>query len=437
VQLLLGHTKIESTVRHLGIEVDGAIEDRQLTCAGGVRRLCLISKVAIRRKCGRRFLQSWSREPYDVARVGFMISAKVTRRHVLVAAALGSYPLQVIAQSTPLPGRPAIPPLIRLATVQDLPAIVALLIQDAEARQALDPVLWRIAGDASTRMERAAGAALNGQASARELWFVAEQAGRIVGVTHAMLVPVPPIYDGSAGPPGLLLDDCFISADAPSGTAEALLTATEAALVAAGARRLIASCPAAGPLRPLYERHGYEPVTLYMAKHRFSSDALPPGVRPASAEDVPGIVKRSAEHRRTLARINPRFWHIHPEADGRFDAWMRRSLTLKDRDMLVAVEVDEVHGYIIAQPIAPLLVSAAHEIATVGVIDDFYDEDFADASVLSSGSSGDNLLAAAESAFVRRQIDSTLVVCPAAWSSKVSLLERRGYRVAKLWMLKR
>jgi hypothetical protein len=86
------------------------------------------------------------------------------------------------------------PPSIRLATLQDLPAIVALLIQDAEARRALDPLLWRIAGDASTRIERVAGAALNGsRASARELWFLAEQAGRIVGVAHAMLLPVPPI----------------------------------------------------------------------------------------------------------------------------------------------------------------------------------------------------------------------------------------------------
>jgi hypothetical protein len=331
------------------------------------------------------------------------------------------------------------PPSIRPATLQDLPAIIELLIQDAEARRSLDPVLWRVAGDASSRFERAAGAALNGsRAPAQELWFVAENVGRIVGVTHAMLVPVPPIYDSSAGSPGLLLDDCFISPDAPSGMAEALLVATENALAAAGAPCLIASCGATGPLRPLYERHGYEPVTLYMAKHRLSPDALPAGVRKASAEDVPGIVKRSAEHRRTLARINPRFWHIHPEADSRFGGWMRRSLTLRDRDMLVATAVDEVRGYVIAQPIAPLLVPAAHEITAIGVVDDFYDEDFADISAVSThASSGANLLAAAESAFAQRGIDTALVVCPAGWSSKISLLEQRGYRTAKFWMLRR
>ncbi len=139
-----------------------------------------------------------------------------------------------------------------------------------------------------------------------------------------------------------------------------------------------------------------------------------------------------------LAEVNPRFWHIHPEADSRFDAWMRRSLALKDRDMLVVVESGEVHGYVIAQPISPLLVPAAHEVAAIGVIDDFYDDDFASVSTVSNnGSNGEKLLAAAESAFARRHVDSTLVVCPAAWPSKVSLLERTGYRTAKLWMLKR
>jgi hypothetical protein len=34
-------------------------------------------------------------------------------------------------------------------------------------------------------------------------------------------------------------------------------------------------------------------------------------------------------------------------------------------------------------------------------------------------------------------VPGALVVCPAAWPSKVSLLERSGYRNAELWMLKR
>jgi hypothetical protein len=220
---------------------------------------------------------------------------------------------------------------------RDIPAIVALLARDAEARQSFDSLLWHIAADAPARIEKLVGASLNAsQSPVRDLWLVAEDEARIVGVMHAMLVPVPPIYDGSAGHPGLLLDDCFISTDAPSGAGEALLAATEAALIAAGAPRLIASCPAAGPLSTLYEQHGYEPVTLYMAKHGLRAEATPSGVRLANTEDISSIVRHSSQHRRTLAEINSRFWHMHPEADTRFDAWMRRSLSFKDRDMLVA-----------------------------------------------------------------------------------------------------
>jgi hypothetical protein len=374
----------------------------------------------------------------------------MSRREALVAAALAVRPLQASADPPSAAQRPIMPPSIRPATPQDLPAIVALLIQDAQARRALDPVLWRLAADAPARLGRDVGATLDRPAApARALWRVAEHADRIVGVAHALMVEVPPIYDAVAGPPGLLLDDCVTSADAPPGTAEALLVATEAALRTAGAAALIASCPAAGAWRPLYERHGYEPVTLYMAKHRLSAGAAAPGaaaaagVRAASAADVPAIVALSAQHRATLAALNPRFWHIHRDADRRFDAWMRRSLTLPDRDMLVAeapaaAEAAQVHGYIIAQPCSPLLVPGAHDIAAIGVIDDFYDAGLADVAASSSSASrGAALLAAAEAAFARRAVDSALVVCPAAWSSKIALLEGGGYRTAKLWMLKR
>lgn len=323
-------------------------------------------------------------------------------------------------------------PTIRPATQGDLTGITALLLRDAEQRRSADPLLWRLPADAPARIAKAVDAALG-----KGLWHVAEREGRIVGVMHAMMVAVPPIYDGGAGHPGLFLDDCVTSADALPGTADSLLVAAETALRAAGAPSLVASCPAAGPLRPLYESHGYVPVTLYMAKHRFGRDALPKAVKPAGPEDVPAIVTLSAAHRRSLAGLRPRFWYIHPDADSRFDAWMRRSLTFADRDMFVAGVTGVVRGYIIAQPCSRLLMPIAHEVAGLGVIDDFYDEDFADiAAVANDGSSGAALLAAAESAFARRGVDSTLVVCPAAWSSKVSLLERNGYRLAKLWMAK-
>ena len=317
--------------------------------------------------------------------------------------------------------------------------MVQLLVRDGEHRSSLDPEVWRLAADARTRIESACGAGLDSSnSSSRELWLIAEASGQIVGITHTMIVPVPPIYEIAGGPPGLFLDDCFTTEDAPPDTADALLVATEAALRASGASGLIASCLASGPWRPLYERHGYEPVTLYMAKHGFGVHAVSPGVRPARVEDISGIVRLSADHRKTLAELNARFWTIHKEADGRFEMWMRYSLNLTDRDMIVSTAAGGVHGYIIAQPVSALLISAAHDIKSIGVIDDFYDQDFANASALSSGgATAGDLLSAAESAFVRRSFRSALVVCPSAWTSKASLLEREGYRTAKLWMLKR
>ena len=117
---------------------------------------------------------------------------------------------------------------------------------------------------------------------------------------------------------------------------------------------------------------------------------------------------------------------------------MRYSLTLPDRDMFVAGAPDQVHGYIIAQPISPLLFPAAHDIGAVAVLDDFYDRDFANLPVAADGGAmAADLLATAESALARRAFTAVLAVCPAAWTSKVAVLERNGYRRAKLWMLKR
>ena len=106
--------------------------------------------------------------------------------------------------------------------------------------------------------------------------------------------------------------------------------------------------------------------------------------------------------------------------------------------MFVAGSAGEVRGYIIAQPSSALLIPIAHDVKGIGVIDDFYDEAFAHVSAApDGGSSGEDLLAAAEGAFRARAVDSAIVVCPAAWPSKVALLERSGYRTAKLWMLRR
>ena len=326
----------------------------------------------------------------------------------------------------------------RPAAVPDLPQITALLLQDATQRQQTNPALWPLAENGRERVANAVRKTLeSSEPPFAEQWLVAEDAGRIVGVSHALKVPVPPIYAGPFGPPGLLLDDCFTVADAPPETEEMLLLATEAALCRSGAELLLASCLANGRRDAFLQQHSYRPITLYLGKTGLATDDTAANVRPATAEDVPGIVAASAQHRDTLAEISYRFWQTHPEADGRFAAWMQRSLTLTDRDMFVDEAQGQVAGYIIAQPISPLLVPVAHDIRKIGVIDDFYHADFAEINaVANEGVGAAYLLQAAESAFAARQVDATFVVCPAGWPSKISILAQQGYQPAKVWLLK-
>jgi hypothetical protein len=156
----------------------------------------------------------------------------------------------------------------------------------------------------------------------RRAWLVAEAGVRL---THSMLLPVPPIYGGHWGEPGLLREDWALAAEAPPGVADALLAAAEADLAAAGARLLLASTAPGGPWQGCYERHGYERLTLYLAKALPGGGARPGEARPATGDDIPEIVTRSAENRIILAALDA-FWTPHVAADARFDRRHRRLL---------------------------------------------------------------------------------------------------------------
>ncbi|MBX2806956.1 MAG: hypothetical protein KTR19_13360 [Hyphomicrobiales bacterium] len=327
---------------------------------------------------------------------------------------------------------------IRSVTPSDIPQMAELLLAEAERRRSVAPSIWAVTDNAREMTVAAVEQAFtSAEPSPRQIWLVAEFAGRAVGVAHSMLLPVPPIYTAEYGEPGLVLDDSFTTADAPPETVEALLSAVETALYDAGAKLLVASCLTGSPLKPVYDRRGYEAVTLYMGKSKFDAHSLPARARSATPEDVPAIVAASAHHRCNLARLDP-FWVIHPDADARFCRWMQRSLTLTDRDMFVSGPSGELEGYAIAQPIARLLVPPAHDIEKIGVLDDYDHEDFADTGkVGNDGVGARDLLAAAERAFAERNYTSALVVCPAAWRSKISILQDAGYQTAKIWMVKR
>ena len=327
---------------------------------------------------------------------------------------------------------------IRPATPDDIPRLVELLMLDAGERHAQDAILWKLADDASAQIEKALTFALTAeQQPFQQIWRVAEDGGRVTGVIHAMMLPVPPIYAGSFGEPGLILPDSFVAPDAPRGTVEALLSTAENALHEAGARINLTSYVAGEDWRSAFEANGYEPLTLYFSRTDLGDRGMPADIRQATEDDVPGIVARSAENRQVLFDIDP-FWEIHPEADSRFSAWMTRSLALRDRDMMVLGSSRDLEGYVIAQPASRLHFPPAHDITGTGVIDDYYHPELANPAALDQGREGASaLLRVAEAAFANRGMGAAFVVCPAGWTSKIELLESAGYETAMVWSIKR
>ncbi|WP_299137851.1 hypothetical protein [uncultured Tateyamaria sp.] len=327
---------------------------------------------------------------------------------------------------------------IRPATPDDMPRMVELLMLDAQERHTKDAILWKVADEAPKQIEKELAFALTAeQQPCQQFWHVASVGGQITGVIHAMMLPVPPIYAGSFGEPGLILPDSFVAADAPSGTLEGLLAAAEDALHEAGAKIKLASFVAGEVWQTAFEASGYEPLTLYLSRSDLGDRGMPAGVRSAAEDDVPGIVARSAENRQVLFDIDP-FWEIHPEADARFSAWMTRSLTLRDRDMMVLGPTEDLKGYIIAQPASRLHFPPAQDITGTGVIDDYYHSELANPAVLDQrGEGAGALLRAAEAAFANRGMGAAFVVCPAGWASKIELLESAGYETALVWSVKR
>ena len=323
---------------------------------------------------------------------------------------------------------------IRPAGLHDLEPIAELLLADAKTREAVDPVLWKLESEPRQKILSAVRASME---AGEQRWLVGETGAEIVGVTHAMHVPVPPIYDGEFGSPGLIMEDCCVSAEAPPPTRTVLLQAAEADLVQSGARMVIGTSAADGDWEEEYARQGYDPVTLYFARTRLSDATAIPHVRQANGDDIADIVAASAVNRQILQRLNPSFWRPHAEANDRFGSWMQHSLILSDRDMFVSNSHGEFRGYAISQPATRLHFPSPHDISCTGVIDDYFHQAIADPDTPSADwDEGLALLEVAEAARQKRGDSAVLVVCPAAWRTKIALLEAAGYRKAITWFVK-
>ncbi|MCJ7872258.1 hypothetical protein [Phaeobacter sp. J2-8] len=327
---------------------------------------------------------------------------------------------------------------IRTATVEDLDQIVGLMMLDAAARSAQNPEFWVVDAEAETKIRSTLQAAMeNTNPPFRQQWLLAVEGQDVVGVAHSILLPVPPIYAGEHGAPGLIMEDSCVAANAPAGTDQALLAAAEADLRAAGAKILLTTSVVGGAWEAVIAASDYKPVTNYFSKTDLVSADSDAEIRMAGEADLAAIVASSAQHRLILEALNPLFWKPHPEADARFGSWMARSMTLPDRDMFVAEAEGIFEGYAISQPATPLHLPPAHDAGRIGIIDDFHHIDLDDpATLVDDGHSAAALLARAEAARKDRGNAAILVVCPAAWDSKIALLQAAGYSNAITWFIK-
>ena len=327
---------------------------------------------------------------------------------------------------------------IRPAEISDMDQLLKLLLADAESRNTVEPLLWKIDTAPHDKIYSAVTTAIQAENPPfRQQWLVADDDGELVGMSHSILLPVPPIYAGEFGPPGLIMEDCYTASGAPAGLKRRLLEATESDLVKAGAQIILASSIAGGEWEKTYANQSYEALTLYFAKTDLTVNRTFANVHKATDNDLSAIVASSATNRRILNDLHKLFWKPHKDADDRFGAWMQRSLTLPDRDMFVSRVGGEIQGYAISHPATPLHFPAAHDISGVGVIDDFYHDALENPLELASDDiRAAALFGAAEAARKARGDHSVLVVCPAAWTSKITLLEQAGYKNAITWFIK-
>ena len=183
---------------------------------------------------------------------------------------------------------------IRAAAPSDIVSMVDLLMQDAARRHARDAALWALDGDARRKVEDALTFALTEQKQPfRQKWLVAQSDDKpadhnLVGIIHTLRLPVPPIYAGRWGDPGLLMPETLVTDDAPAGTLDALVDAAEADLLASGAELLLASWVCGDESDAALRGRGYQPLTLYLSKSGFETASQPPGVRAAAERDIDG-----------------------------------------------------------------------------------------------------------------------------------------------------
>jgi hypothetical protein len=315
-------------------------------------------------------------------------------------------------------------PIIRHATKNDLEQTVNLAMRNLRRRNQSDATLWKPATDAVTQLEQHHASALK-----EGVLLVCETEGGTIGFAIVWLLPAPAVYDLGGKIAGLI-EDVY----APDlETANALISQSLEQIKSRNGGVAAFQIPATWTDQlELAQQHKFEAGSEFWVKTNLESHSQN-ALRHANQTDLSSIVAWNAQAQQRKYESNSRFWKVHPDADSRFEGWMRHSLSLADRTIFVSRDAG---GYIVAQPTRLLPGHRTDEL--IGCIDDFWSEDFG----YSLEVRGENLekatdlLRSAESDFVIRGATIAFAITTSAWKSKNRLLELNGYEPAYVWMLK-
>ena len=200
--------------------------------------------------------------------------------------------------------------MIHPARPTEIPAMSPLLLEAARVRAGRDPALWPLSDHPSEAVEQALRRAMTAENPPfRQQWLRSD-----AGLTHGIHLPVPPIYAGRFGAPGLIMDDSTVLPDASAEAAAQLLAAAEEDLRGHGARILLAASVPGGAFEAAFQAAGYAPLTLYYARSGLTASAsdgtsVPPYGTPEAASGT-GTVPPAPPHppppRNLSARLHPR-----------------------------------------------------------------------------------------------------------------------------------
>lgn len=265
-------------------------------------------------------------------------------------------------------------------------------------------------------------------------WVIAKQQADVAVVSIAE-IPAPPIYDLPGGHAAVTLGTWLSSEDLSTST---VFDAVEEYKKSRGAAMLVTCLPRTDQeTQAVANSRNYRATTDFMLKTGLVSGPLQRGIRAASTDDIDHLVAFNEETRQRLHEANPQFWNSHPEARARFAFWMRMSLNMRDRQILVAMNEVEPTGFIIAQPASPIQVPLTLDDSRMGVIDDFHAMAFGSSLTKPSAHvDGRSLLAAAESELATHGKQEAIAICPSAWTAKQALLREAGYATLSTWFTK-